>query len=422
MNDLAKKHMPGGKRTPDGKPVPRVTAWHENPVFAEQSGKDLLNWIRQDTPIGITRTPEDRLPNGLASGMMAILVDWDASNPDDPENGCFIVHNVIVGGNVVLGQLVHATIRIPTRSIIDVEYVVVKPSLTGLGKNGGHAQLRFVFDPNNRPKILGTEADKLLSDPYLDDLIMSWEAWRPPLVKWDFETGLDASNFTLTARMLAGHMRFANDSLRKNIWHCYPLALPDVDDAADTLLHTALLMGDSLMRRVIGEMIDLDKLHSTTLPKGEQWTAKEVEKARKALGREQIPDEDAKTDFSDIDISYQLFERSCITQTMTEVEMAMQWIHTKHNLGHREQVRISPESFPPFFDCIIKGDRKGMIAGIPEGLSWFRKHSTVAPGKSYQLLEEAGLLQQDENGQTISYAYDIERITPYGKLGHNLMS
>lgn len=422
MNDLSEKLFSNeDSRPPDGPLVPRVAAWYENPVFNDQGGKELLNWVRMNTPLEVTRTPEDRLPNGLASGMMSVLVDWEASRPDNRENGFYIVHNVIIGGSPVIGQLIHATVRIPTRAILRIEYIVVKTALTGKDKERGHGQLRFVFDPNNRPEILGSEAKNILKDPFLDDLIMSWEAWRNPLIKWTIETGLDPENYTLTARLSAGHQRFTNDSLRKKFWHCYPLALPDVEDAADTLLHTTLLMGDSLMRRVIGEMIDFEELEADELPDGIHWTAEDVAEARKALDWKEIPDEEAKARFNDADISYQLFERSCISMSMTEVDLAMERIHAMHNLGPRKRVNTCPDSFPPLFDSIIKGDRLSMIAGLPEGLAWYWKHQTILPSKSHELLEKAGLLQQDEKGQTISYIYDIDRVMPYGKLGHNLM-
>lgn len=422
MSDLSKKLFDReDARPPDGPLVPRVAAWYENPVFNDQGGKELLNWVRMDTPMETTYSPVDRLPNGLASGMISVLVDWEASQPDDPENGFYIVHNVNVAGSAPIGQMIHATVKIPTRSIIKVEYMIVKHELTGPKKDRGHGQLRFVFDVDHRPEILGDEARKLFRDPFLDDLVMSWEAWRPPMNKWTFETGLDPENYTLTARMSAGHLRFTNDSLNKKIWHCYPLALPDVEDAADTLLQVVLLMGDSLTRRVIGEMIDLDELEAGELPDGIHWTAEDVAEARKALDWKEIPDEEAKARFNDADISYQLFERSCITMSMTEVDLAMERIHANHNLGPRKRVNICPDSFPQFFDCVIKGDRRGMIAGIPEGLAWYWKNKTIVPGKSHQLLEEAGLLLQDKKGQTISYVYDIDRVMPYGQLGHNLM-
>jgi hypothetical protein len=408
-------------RPPDGAPVPRVAAWYENPVHHEQTGKELLNWLSKEAPIESTMTPQDRLPNGLASGMMAILVDWEASRPDDADSGFHTVHNVTVGGSAVLGRLTHATVKIPTRSIQCVEYVIVKQAVHGPVSKGGHGQLRFVFDPDNRPKILGPEAEALFRDPYVDDLIMSWEAWRPPLMMWDYEAGLDPKNFTLTARLTAGHVRFTNDALRSNFWHCYPLALPEVEGAADTVLHTALLMGDALMRRVIGEMVDLEQIDSTTIPDAECWSGEDICKLKSKLSWDQIPDDDAREQFSTDDISYHLLERSCIALALAQIDFAMEWIHQNHDLGPRRRVNIAPDTLPEFFDSIVAKDRKGALRGMPEALEWFSTHQTVLPGKSFRLLEDAGLLKQDDRGKTINYVYDVNRVTPYGRLNNNLM-
>jgi hypothetical protein len=58
---------------------------------------------------------------------------------------------------------------------------------------------------------------------------------------------------------------------------------------------------------------------------------------------------------------------------------------------------------------------------MPEALEWFSKHQTVLPGNSFRLLEDAGLLKQDDRGKTINYVYDVNRVTPYGRLNSNLM-
>ena len=65
----------GGKapEPPDGEPVGRVKAWYADPVYEDKSSQDLLNWVREDAPIHTVLTPQDRLPNGYAAGMMSLF-------------------------------------------------------------------------------------------------------------------------------------------------------------------------------------------------------------------------------------------------------------------------------------------------------------------------------------------------------------
>lgn len=408
-------------RPPDGKPVGRVTAWMADPAFHETTSEELLNWVREDAPMHTVRTPRDRLPNGLAAGMTSFLVDWSASRPDDPDDGFYIVHNVNVAGNAVVGENVLGTVRIPTRAIQRVEYLLVRVALSGLAKNAGHGQLRFVFDPDNRPRILGKEAEKIHGDTYLDDLVVSWEAWRPTLEAWTAGKGLDPEAFTLTARMYAGPYRFANDSLRGSFWECFPLALPDVEHAEEYLLRTSLLLGDSLTRRVIGDMLDLNQLKSHDLPSGDVWTQDDIDRVHRALDWEEIPDKDAQAMLSEADMSYQTLLRSCVTLALAQVDLAAQWIHEDYNLGPRERVKVAPDKLPKWFDSMVSGDRSGVITGIPGALAWYSHNQTVQPGVSYKLLDRVGLLQRDEKGRPVHYMYRVGDITPYGKLTDNQM-
>jgi hypothetical protein len=194
-----------------------------------------------------------------------------------------------------------------------------------------------------------------------------------------------------------------------------------VEGVADTILHTALLMGDALMRRVIGEMVDLEQIDSTTIPDAECWSGEDICKLKSKLSWDQIPDDDAREQFSTDDISYHLLERSCIALALAQIDFAMEWIHQNHDLGPRRRVNIAPDTLPEFFDSIVAKDRKGALRGMPEALEWFSKHQTVLPGNSFRLLEDAGLLKQDDRGKTINYVYDVNRVTPYGRLNNNLM-
>ena len=103
--------------------------------------------------------------------------------------------------------------------------------LKGLAKTSGHIQLRFVFKQDHRPQLLDENNQLDREQPYLDDLFLSWEAWRPTNTPWEFAKGLDPDQYALSARMYSGPQRFLNDSLRGAVWDCYPLNIPDADAA-----------------------------------------------------------------------------------------------------------------------------------------------------------------------------------------------
>ena len=48
------------------------------------------------------------------------------------------------------------------------------------------------------------------------------------------------------------------------------------------------------------------------------------------------------------------------------------------------------------------------------------RNQTVIPGKSYQLIDEAGLLKRQQ-GKIVKRDYDNRLESPYGKLGEHLI-
>lgn len=413
-------------KAPPGPPLDRVQEWHENPEYNTGSGDTLLEWIKSKAPELTVYTPEYRWPNGLAMSMTPFLIDWEDSQWESAEetdstNRFIWVHNVYVSGNPILGKTRLATIRIPLGGIKTVEFVLVRYHLKGLSKTGGHVQLRFVFQEYSRPQVLNADGSIDRNQPYLDDLILSWEAWRPTGNSWDFKTGLDPENYLLTARMFAGNQRFLQDALRGAVWDCYPLDLSAHKDAADTVLLSGLLMGDTLGRNLVWGMLEDGLIKDPTDEVKKNWKAGDKLQARKMFAWEEIPEYPGKDPSIKVEPGYHALESSCINLTLEQIDLAMEHMHEKHNLGPRTEIAVAPTSIPKWFDDVADGNLWGTIFRAPHALFWLMRHKEVLPYKAYLPLKEAGLLRLDEKGKVIFYRYDYKASSPYGSLKEKIM-
>ena len=57
---------------------------------------------------------------------------------------------------------------------------------------------------------------------------------------------------------------------------------------------------------------------------------------------------------------------------------------------------------------------------MPGALHWLLNNQTVIPAKTYELLEEVGLLHQ-EGGSVVREHYDNQEVTPYGRIHDSLI-
>ena len=156
--------------------------------------------------------------------MMPILVDWQR---DPGTERMLRVKNVNVAGNPVVGHNVLATVDVPMTGLASAQWCLTPArNEDNRDAEGGHGQLRFLFDPAERPVVLDENGAPMPGIAAVDDLIVSWEAWRPPLVRWTAMDGLDPESYALTLRVYTGAKRFLDDAVRNNPWNCYPLRLP----------------------------------------------------------------------------------------------------------------------------------------------------------------------------------------------------
>ncbi|MEM9302757.1 MAG: hypothetical protein AAGE01_11630 [Pseudomonadota bacterium] len=384
------------------------------------SAEGLLRWGLDPTPVAVIHTPTDMLPNGLAASMIPVIVDWRNSSltGDAP---ALRVRNVNIGGNPVTGDNVLATVQVPLRGIADVQWCLTLDRTGGRDRVMGHSQLRFVFDHEHRPFIPGIQDIAMGIDPHLDDLIVSWEAWRPPQTSWDAVAGLDPETYSLTVRAYAGAQRFLNDALRGNPWVCYPLDLPRPEDAYGTLLGISLAFGDSFMRRVIHEMVENGELVFTDGTDPLQLADAEIAQLQGVFSQTAIPDDPMKELLGQEDLSYQLMTRSCVTLSMMAIQWTLDRVHDRFELGPPVSIQIIPDGLPASLRSLSAEDRSGMLMKLPGTLWFVMQNQSVIPGNAWRILEDAGVLRQDEAGKTVSYYYRIDQVTPYGRLRDNVM-
>ena len=407
-----------GRETPppDAPLVERVELRNAEERYRYVEAEDLLDWAREETPISVVRTAEDALPNKLALSMMPIFVDWEKSG-----DGSYLVHNVNVGGNPVKGINVMASVRIPADGIADVQFIMcVGRNAKGKDTAFGHGQLRFVFNKNARPVILGRDGNPLPEEAELDDLVFSWEAWRPPRTPYGYLEGLDPSAYAMTVRCYAGAQRFLTDVLRNSPWECYPIKLPDVKDAKQDLLYTCLMIGDGLGRRTIQSMVEDGQLDPPS-EKLAELSESEWEAVRTRLAADRVPDDPLAGIMGEADLSYHLVLRSCITMSLTAVDLALARTYHKNDLGDRPHLKVAPEELPDWMEELATADKAGVLARLPATLYFVAKNQTVLPGNAYMILQDAGLLYLNDDGTPVKHRYSRETVTPYGKIKDNML-
>lgn len=381
---------------------------------------DILEWQRTYSPVRRVSTQQDAFPNGLSVAMAPLFVGWPSSSASFGPEDYYLVRNVNVLNNPVEGITLLGTVKVWAESVESVEFVMVISKVAGRESPGGHAMLRFIFREDRRPIVLGADGQPFTNDSTLDDLVLSWEAWRPPRASFDPVAGLDPSTYALTPRCFVGSVRCLADAVLDRPWHCYPLKLPDVENANNELLYVSLALADAVARQTTLSIVEeyiakgRNMLEDYADAKLEDW-ATLAEESRKA----EVP-EDPIEDILTGKIRYQLLERSCITMALQSVDLANQRIHERAGLGEPRRIRISPKTMPAFLSALAAGKRTKALLGMPAALHWLMSNHTVIPSNAPSLLDEVGLLRR-ENGQIVKRHYDNRRETPYGSVAEHLI-
>jgi hypothetical protein len=386
----------------------------------EITAADVLEWRRVKTPVIRVRTDRDAIPGGLALAMLPVFVRWHSSavgfGPDD----YYSLGNVAVTANPVSGMTTLAGLKVYADSVESVEFVMVISKVAGRETPGGHALLRFRFREDRRAELLGPNGDPVSNDPGVDDIVISWEAWRPPLAGWDPFASFDPSSYALTPRCSVGAVRCLSDSVLDRPWHCYPLKLPDVPHACDELLYVSLALADAVARRTVIGILDERIEKGQEMPEDypvvdtEEWAA-----LNEIYRNSKIP-EDPIQDILRGKIRYQILERSCITMALQSVSWAQQRVHERAGLDDPPPIRVTPESMPSFLDKLASGKRSSLLLRAPAALHWLMSNQTVLPSKAHELLDEANLLHRD-HGRIRKARFDNRKKSPYGVISDHLI-
>ena len=301
-----------------------------------------------------------------------------------------------------------------------IEFVFVKSKVARIETDAGHVLLRFIFRDDMCPVILGLDGKPITNNASFKDLVLSWEAWRPPATGYDPVAGLNPEKYALTLRCLNGSVRCLSDAILDRPWACYPLRIPDVPGAAAEMLYIGLLLGDVVARQTITTLLDRQIKEGQNLPEdyssleSHEWSA-----IKDWLESEDIP-ENPIQEILDGKTRYHTLLRSCVTMALTTIDWANARICRRAQLPDPERIRVTPKSFPSLIDDFAHGKRSATLVRIPAALHWLMHHQTVLPGKAWKLLDEVGLLQR-RDGRVIENHYDNRQESPYGRLEDHLI-
>lgn len=388
--------------------------------FHEYSHEDLLEWEKTTSPLMRVDTTRDTVLGGLAAAMLPLVVRWQVSSPGFEADDFHVISNVNVGGNPVEGTTWLATVKVPGGAVRSVEFVTAMSKVGRLETEAGHAMLRFIFEDDRRPVILGRDGNPMTRNATIPDLIVSWEAWRPPLASFNPLAGLDPDTYALTARCFNGPARCLLDSILDRPWICYPLKLPGIENAADELFHSALLLADAAARQILTALLDARIDSNETLPSDYQRLERDEWRAvRDGLNEANVAEEPIRAILGG-NLRYQLLQRSCITMALQTIDWAMQRMNRRAGESAPRRVRVAPQNLPGFIDAIVSGQRTATLLQLPAALHWLISNQTVVPGRAFQLLDEAGLLEH-RRGEVLKLHYDNRNETPYGALHEHVI-
>jgi hypothetical protein len=232
--------------------------------------------------------------------------------------------------------------------------------------------------------------------------------------------GLDPESYALTLRVYTGAKRFLDDAVRNNPWNCYPLNLPGEREGAVELLYTGLLMGDALARRMIREMAEAGEVQVTDAML-EGMTPTDVARARQVFSESSLPEDPLVALVGGADLSYQLIRRSCVTHSLYTVQIGLDRIYRKLDLGEPPELEVLPDDLPEWVDELAHAERGDLLALLPGALLYVARNGKVLPSNAHRILAEAGLIALDQDGQLIRYYYHRGQMTPWGPIRDNMM-
>ena len=374
--------------------------------------RDVAAFIDVEATTFRVRTTRDVLPGGYSAAMTPLLVDWDKS--DVSPGGEILLLNINHGGNPVSGvtELRSAVIR-PDR-IKKVQFVMVP---LGGPEAISHGMVRFIFEEGGA-EFSGGDRGVAGKPEKLEDLMISWEAWRAPGVDYKMMKGMDPETYELTCRAYSGPQRFLEDALMNRDWNVFELNLPGGREGYIELFKVALALGDGASRHSIVWMIEdaerkwkEEGLDSETVNDAvpEVWRA-----LKERAGAGSAPVDDPRADMTGR-TGYQSLIRSCATMALYSVDLTVaRLIEAGYpHEGMRPTQKPDMQEEPAWMVELGSADIAGILKRTPKALAYARANPTVIPGNIPKALEEAGLFVM-ENGKPWNKRYSMQGDTPWG--------
>jgi hypothetical protein len=379
---------------------------------------DVVEYAIMDATTYRVRTTRDVLPGGLSAAMSPALVVWDKSN--FTAGGEITIRNVNHGGNPVSGVTVLRTAVVRPHLIQRAEFVMVP---LGGPEAISHGQIRFVFEEGGA-ELLGDISDAVGQPDTLTDLVLSWEAWRPPGVDYDVLQGMDHSVYQLSMRAYSGTQRFLEDSLMGRDWRVYTLQLPGGKEGPSQLLRVSLAMGDGAARDVISRFLDrAENEWAAGGPDSEDEGGDALalwHEIKEGIGGARTGG-DSRIDMTGR-AGYQSLLRSCATMALYMVDVTTARLieagHPHDGMRPTQKPEIHDE--PQWMAELAATNIAGVFLRGPKAISFVRANPTAIPGKIPGALDEAGLLVR-RDGKAVRQDFSIKDDTPWGPRDHLLI-
>lgn len=383
-------------------PEPRILQLEDIVAYGELEAYDYR-----------VRSTRDVLPGGYSAAMAPLMVDWQDSKIDN--DGFVVLRNINDGGNPLSGVTRLRSGRVEYGRIAEVQFILVP---LGGPAAVSHGQLRFVFE-KGAAEFLGDEDEGVVGEPdRFEDLVLSWEAWRPPGVDYDVLQGMSEERYKLSMRGYTGRQRFLEDALADRGWKCFTLKLPGGSRGLTQLLLVSLAMGDGSARAAIGEMLDRAEqawlADGPSAPEEEKDAVEQWMSIRDEIARRGIHPEDERLDGSRL-TSYQSLVRSCASLALYMVDVSVQRL-IEQGVSHdgMQPTKLAPvDDVPTWMSELADANLAGVFARAPSAIRFFSRYPTAIPGEIPKALDAAGLLVR-ENGKAVEQRFSIDAMTPWG--------
>ena len=384
------------------------------------SSEQLLSWADSREKAIRLRTSRDIIPGGYLAASIPGFVVWDSVD-GGKDFSRVILRNINYGGNPLERTTVLHSVQVNLEKITSVEIILVPSTKGGLKSPSHHMQLRFVFEKGCGPELLTLEDSQNGSLNTIDDLILSWESWRPFDTPYNMIKGLADERYMLTMRIYAGSQRFLEDCLHKKDWYSYRLCLPGGQAGVTELFKVALCLGDGVGRSCLSRILHQgEKEWLRHAPQGDE-SGDNLQNLQimqeKLQQREKI--EDPLLHIADDEQGYQTLLRSCATLGRYSILTTVKRLVAR---GLSDGVDLDKlpepvfEESEPWMKDVAKADLRGIFLRAPLALHYLLTHPELIPSKMPGELARAGLVEQIKGKPLVAH-YSLDGFRPYGSSG-----